>query len=485
MPPRTTPRHTAPPSRAPRLPFVLLMAAIVLVVGGLAGSPSTALGADPTPTPTDTARPTATPTSTPTATPTPTPTPSPTSGPTVLGETVRFFGRGYGHGVGMSQYGARGRALAGQSAATILAHYYRGTTLGSVPATTRIRVRILSAWTAKPSVPLIVYGRRAPWTIDGISHPFPADAVLRVIPKTVTTSTGPHTTWRIRVTSAAGVVLHTGPKPSSLVVRGSTGTTRLQLWSKPSKYDQFRGILRIRTSTTKPTVTVVNDLPLDTYLRGVVGVEMSSAWPTAALEAQAVASRSYAARRLRPGVSYYDVPDDSSSQVYHGALGEHATTNVIVKATAGVVLRSGSSIANTLYSSAAGGATENNENVYVSATGAKVAGVVSYLRGSMDRDANGKAYDAASPYATWATATYTPAQLSAWFAADARTNVGTLTAIDLRNRGVSGRLISVTLIGSGGTKKVSGDVFRSVFNAGRPGTDPMLRSTLFATEPIP
>jgi peptidoglycan hydrolase-like amidase len=75
--------------------------------------------------------------------------------------------------------------------------------------------------------------------------------------------------------------------------------------------------------------------------------------------------------------------------------------------------------------------------------------------------------------------------LSAWFAADARTAVGNLTAIDLRNRGVSGRLISVTLIGSRGTKKVSGDVFRSVFNAHRPSTDPMLRSTLFGTVPIP
>ena len=64
------------------------------------------------------------------------------------------------------------------------------------------------------------------------------------------------------------------------------------------------------------------------------------------------------------------------------------------------------------------------------------------------------------------------AQLSAWFAADARTNVGTLTALDLRDRGVSGRLISVTLIGSAGTKKVSGDVFRSVFNAQPPGGRP-------------
>ena len=185
-------------------------------------------------------------------------------------------------------------------------------------------------------------------------------------------------------------------------------------------------------------------------------------------------------------MSYYDVTDDTSSQVYHGALGEKAATNALISATAGVVLRSPSgAIANTLFHSTGGGATENNENVYVSSTGAKVAGPVSYLRGSSDRAPDGSAYDAASPYATWATRTYTVAQLSAWFAADARTNVGTLTTLDLRDRGVSGRLISVTLIGSAGTKKVSGDVFRSVFNAERPPADPMMRSTLVATAPIP
>ena len=94
--------------------------------------------------------------------------------------------------------------------------------------------------------------------------------------------------------------------------------------------------------------------------------------------------------------------------------------------------------------------------------------LVSYLRGSSDRAPDGPRIRAGAPYATWATRTYTVARLSAWFAADPRTRVGTLTALDLRDTGVSGRLISVTLIGSGGTKKVSGEVFRSVFNAGRP-----------------
>ena len=110
---------------------------------------------------------------------------------------------------------------------------------------------------------------------------------------------------------------------------------------------------------------------------------------------------------------------------------------------------------------------------------------MSYLRGSLDRTADGVPFDLGSPYATWSTGTYSRALLSSWFAGDPRTSVGTLLALDLRNRGVSGRLVSVTLIGSGGRKTVSGEVFRSVFNARRPSTDPSMRSTLVGTQPIP
>jgi peptidoglycan hydrolase-like amidase len=121
----------------------------------------------------------------------------------------------------------------------------------------------------------------------------------------------------------------------------------------------------------------------------------------------------------------------------------------------------------------------------VSSTGSKVAAPLSYLRGSSDRAANGSAWDAAAPYATWSTSSYSLTQLSSWFRADSRTNVGTLAGLDLRDRGVSGRLISVTLHGSAGSRKVSGDVFRSVFNASKPSADRQLRSTLFGLAPIP
>ena len=72
---------------------------------------------------------------------------------------LTFYGRGYGHGVGMSQYGARGRALAGQLAPEILAHYYASTTLGTRGPATTVRVLLLTGLAATPARPLTIVGR--------------------------------------------------------------------------------------------------------------------------------------------------------------------------------------------------------------------------------------------------------------------------------------------------------------------------------------
>ena len=308
----------------------------------------------------------------PTPTPTPSPSPTPTPSPTpliakvyTLTSSVTFHGRGYGHGVGLSQYGARGRAAAGQGYAAILAHYFKGTTLGNV-ANAQIRVLVLNDFVASSTRPLTIYGRTGTFTIDGISETFPKDARVRIYP---TTSSG--ATWNVKVTSAGGTSLHSGPIAKSFRIRPAQTSTRLQLYSKPSSYDRYRGVFRIVASTK---VDVINELPLETYLRGVVPAEMPSHWHAEALKAQTVAARSYAARRLRPGVSTFDVYDDTRSQVYQGVLREATSTNSAITATAGKVLKSGSSIANTFFHSTGGGATEHNENVFVSSSGAKSGG---------------------------------------------------------------------------------------------------------------
>jgi len=434
----------------------------------------------PSSTPTDapSAAPTAAaPTTAPTAAPT-----TPPSGPTSLGNSVTFYGRGYGHGVGLSQYGAQGRAADGQLASEILAHYYQGTTLGTT-TNGQIRVLVLQAFASSPTNPVQVYSRGGTMKVDGVDGTFPADARLRFTPTTTTTGT----TWKLAINASDGTSLYNAASPARIRIRPGSGTT-LQLWSRPSAYDRYRGTLRIigKTDTTG-TANVVNELPIETYLRGVVPAEVPSSWPVEAVKAQAIAARSYAAYRLHPGTGTYDIYDDTRSQVYLGKLVEKAGSNAAVSATAGVVLRTpGGGIANALFHSTGGGATENNENVFTSSTGQKTAGVFSYLRGSMDRRGDGSAYDDGSPYATWSTQTYSLSQVQAWFAADARTNVGTVVALDLTDRGVSGRLISVTLIGAtGSTKTVSGSVFTSVFNAHRPSGDRMMRSTLLDLSPIP
>ena len=390
---------------------------------------------------------------------------------------LTFHGRGYGHGVGMSQYGARGRALAGQLAPEILAHYYPKTTLGARSEWTAVRVLLLTGFAATATKPLAIVGLSGSWTIDGFATAFPANARLTLVP------TAPKaTTWNLKVVSATGATLAAKVVSGDVRVRPGNGLTFLQLASKAVTTNVYRGFFRIRLTTT---ALVVNHVPLDPYLRGVVPLEMPASWPAEALKAQAIAARSYAVYRLHPTTGLFDVYDDTRSQVYRGKRAETTATNLAIRATAGKVLLSGTSVANTLFHSADGGWTENNENVFVGSTGSIVAGAVPYLRGSSDRAPDGTSYDKASPYATWKTATYSAAALSAILAKDARTNVGTLSAIDLTRRGVSGRLISVTLTGTLGTKTVSGGVFREAFNAGKPATDPLLRSTLFDTAPIP
>jgi SpoIID/LytB domain protein len=409
--------------------------------------------------------------------PPPSPTPSPGSGPTTLGSTVTFFGRGYGHGVGMSQSGAEGRAAAGQSAATILGHYYAGTTIGTTP-NAQIRVLVLSSWAATATNPLRLYGRGGTWTFDGIAKVFPADAQARFIPAV----SGTVTTWTLVVDAVNGTNLYKGPVSGGMRMRPSTSATTLQLFSKPTSYDRYRGVLRIVPGTS---VTVINEVPLETYLRGVVPCEMSPSAPTEALKSQAIASRSYAVVRLHPTTGIYDIYDDTRSQVYRGVLAEKTASTAVVTATAGQVVRYGTAVANTFYHSTGGGATESNQNVWVSATGAITSSPTPYLQGSLDRAPDGSSYDSASTYATWHTATYTLAQVQAFFAADTRTNVGTVVALDLTRRGVA-RLISVTLVGANGTTKtVSADIFDAVFNAHRPAADPPIRSTLLALAPIP
>jgi stage II sporulation protein D len=399
---------------------------------------------------------------------------------TTLGPTVKLYGLGYGHGVGMSQHGARGRAADGQSAEAILAAYFRGATMSTVNPERPVRVLVLASFRASSGSPLLIYGRGGTWGVDGTDRVFPDAAQLRAW----RTDAG---RWKVRVSAPdGGSVLWSADLDGRPHVRPLDAGTYLQLFSKPSTYDTFRGTLRLLPSATSSSVSVVNHLPLDQYLRGVAPAEMPVSWPIEALRAQVIAARSYAVKSLHPDRGLWDVYDDTRSQVYRGIEGERTRTDSLIAAEPGAVIRyRGDAVIKAFYFSTGGGFTENNELVFVGSSGTPGNVKVPYLRGIVDRDPFGRPYDRDAPLYSWSTSELTLATLSKMFARDSRTNVGTLTRLDLRRRGGSGRLYQVVLYGAKGSKTVSADVFRAVYNATRPSGTKLLRSNAFDTRPIP
>ncbi len=178
-------------------------------------------------------------------------------------------------------------------------------------------------------------------------------------------------------------------------------------------------------------------VPLERYVRGVVSAEMPSSWPLAALEAQAIASRTYALTDDQGG-SRFDVYADTRSQMYLGTAAETAATNAAVAATAGQVVLYDGKPAITYYFASSGGMTENNENSFLGSTPEP------WLRAVPD------AYETKS--SSW--------KLSIGFAAAAarlRGLVkGSFRGIEVLQRGASPRILAAEVLGSRGTSHVSG-----------------------------
>ncbi|MFN8630861.1 MAG: SpoIID/LytB domain-containing protein [Chloroflexota bacterium] len=473
---------------APVAAFLAAPAASAAASPGAGASPSPDPSASPSPDPSASPdpSPSASPDPTPTASPTPDPTPAWSKTVTTVGSSIRFYGRGNGHGVGMSQWGARGRATAGQTAPEILSAYFRGSTVGTLTTSRYVRVLVLSGFAGAATSPLTIHGRSGAWSMSGVTGTFPANAALTVWRTSAVVSGVKVVTWHLHVVSADGkTVLYDGKAASSTVtIKTAETASRLQLNSKPSTYDTYRGRLVLTLKST--SVSVVNWVQLEDYLKGVVPVEMPASWPVEALNAQAIVARSWTLKHFRSTTTYtYDVYDDSRSQVYRGVKAENAGVNALLAAQPGATLYYGTGVVNAFYCAAAGGWTENNEDAFVGANGVISSSPLPYLRGRDDRSATGAAFDAGAPGFAWSTASITHAQLNAILAADSRTSVGTVTKLDLTHRGASGRLDLVVINGSTGKKTVSGDVFRAVFNAHRPAGTASMLSNLFDASPLP
>ncbi|HEU5318317.1 MAG TPA: SpoIID/LytB domain-containing protein, partial [Chloroflexota bacterium] len=285
----------------------------------------------------------------------------------------------------------------------------------------------------------------------------------------------------------AGAVAGAGQLRAPLVVRPLDGSTRFVVGYKSAPavpgrsgifQDTYRG--EIVVAPRSDGIETVNRLSLDDYLRGVVPAEMPVSWPSEALKAQTLAARSYAVFQAQTRSSErYDVDDTTAFQVYRGANAEHPAVNQVIDATAGQVIAYSGQIVQAYFFSTCSGWTENNESVWQSGK------PVPYLRGIRDVDASGKAYDADSPMTSWATGALTAAQLEEALNGNEATQIGQLQAIDLTKRTASGRLLSVTLTGSAGTKTVRPDVLMARFNNARPDGVAPLYSTNFDLRLVP
>jgi len=326
--------------------------------------------------------------------------------------TFLVDGRGWGHGIGMSQYGARGYAEAGWGHERILAHFYPTTELTTVPA--------------RPVRVLLLEGKAA--VRIGSSKPFKVvDArgkVRRFNPRTLNLVAAK--------IAAARLPLRYVPGASPLVLNGNA----------------YRGTLLVHRRDGK--LTVVNKLPLDRYLRGVVPWEMPDDWHPEALRAQAVVARSYALATLKPGKTY-DVYADTRSQVYGGVQAEAVSTNLAIGATAGRVLFWNGRVATTFYHSTSGGKTVSIGEAWPRAT------PVPYLVSVPDP------HDGLSKHHRWGPVRLTPAQVGK------RLGLGPVRDL-VAARGPSGRVAEVRLTLRSGTRTMLSQDFRRALG---------LRSTWF------
>jgi SpoIID/LytB domain protein len=330
-------------------------------------------------------------------------------------------GAGWGHGIGMSQYGAYGYAAHGSDYRAILRHYYKGTDIGHHDSNP---LRVLLA-PNKSSISFRGAGTAAGKTLDSAATYKATRSGSTVVLK----NSDGHVLKRV-----TGVLVVTGAPRVRLLGMAANGVLN----------GLYRGNIEIRPAAG-PGLNAINALELESYVRGVVPNESPSSWPTAALQAQAVTARTYALT-TNVGGRGFDQYADTRSQMYRGYLSETPTTAAAVESTRGQVVTYGAKAVVTYFFSTSGGHTEDIENAFVGSPAEP------WLQGVDDP------YDIASPYHRWGPYTYSTrvlrAKLGRWVA-------GRFKGIKVLDRGVSPRIVHAQVRGSRGSVNVTGPQLRS------------------------
>ena len=329
-------------------------------------------------------------------------------------------GAGDGHGIGMSQYGAAGFALHGASYQQILRDYYAQTTLGHVDPARIVTVLLRPAGPGTVSGATRIVGAKQKLNPVADYRVFPAGGRLRLV-------SGNHTV---------------GTFNAPLEVSGDGPLTSSGLGS-------FRGNLVFRPGPGGKGVMTVNAVGLDDYVRGVVAAEMPANWPQQALDAQAVAARTYAitVAAKAPDFMLYN---NTRSQMYRGVAAETPQTDAAVAATSGQVVEYNGIPVTTYFFASSGGQTESVQNVWQVAPAAWLVSRSDPYDDSFN-----------NPYHHW--------KLS-FNLASARSKLGrfvqgSLEGIKVLDRGVSPRVVRARVVGTHGSVTITGEQLQKALGA--------------------
>ena len=393
-----------------------------------------------------------------------------------------FSGAGWGHGVGMSQWGAYQQAVEGKTAAEILTYYFQGTTVGPAPADqdifvslqnriASVKLRVLPLDGSAPTWRLSVDTSAGTKSVDlGAKHSVTLTYVDGAKVKVSISGPGdlslPQGTLAKVTWSGTRYAGALGEEPALLQVAGPDETLTLGKADSGRRY-RF-GLLRVRpaaaTANSDAGVQVVNRVRLaDEYIYGIG--EVSSSWPEQALQAQVIAARSYAYYDAyektgepapRSSVCDCQVYDDTRDQNYVGwsklaeSVGDRwkaaVDASVHEDLTSDVVL-SGKTVVQAFFAASTGGYTQNIEDVW--GGGAKPYFV------SVPDPWSLKPAGAAS-VARWSPRVRAQKMLASAF------SLPTVATLDFSDRFASGSVRTVTATAANGQRAtITGEQFRS------------------------
>jgi SpoIID/LytB domain protein len=370
---------------------------------------------------------------------------------------VVFYGSGFGHGLGMSQYGANGWATGATgltlNAEQIVQKYYPGTTFQFVDAT-RPQVRVLLSQPSSTARYRCGDNR----FFAGATGNVTSDGGFRVLDELSGNAeigrAGSKQTWQFVAKPGGVEVWDNSGTPRLVKVVASAAVIPLDP-NQPLGFLE-KGVYRgnFRFTSLGGTLRVINVATWDDYLRGVVPLEMPTSWHPEALKAQAYAARSYAYNSYKGGTADYDVSDDQSDQCYGGSRVEVASSNAAVQATLGKLITFNNAAIRAYFASSNGGYTLpygcfGNRVVRSGSTWVCTPDPNQPFLSAVPDPADRAVTSPANPRASW-TVTLTGSDIRNAVLRCNGVDIGTLQAVDLSNRSVPvvGHVISVRVIGS-------------------------------------